>query len=78
MTAAPPKPDLSVDRTVHQVCTPDGMPYEGYATTNLWVTEGDPYPKTDGNTVTPFTTGQDYYAALAADAKCNISVIPRN
>ena len=66
MTAAPPKPDLSVDRTVHQVCTPDGMPYEGYATTNLWVTEGDPYPKTDGNTVTPFTTGQDYYAALAA------------
>ena len=66
MTAVPPTPELSVDRTVHQVCTVDGMPYEGYATTNLWVTEGDPYPKTDGNTIEPFTTGQDYYKALAA------------
>ena len=59
------QPPLSPDRSVHQVYGEDGAPYQGFATSNIWVTEGDPYAKTDGNDVKPFTTGEDYYAALA-------------
>ncbi|QSI33726.1 hypothetical protein GNX71_30835 [Variovorax sp. RKNM96] len=65
MASAPPEPKVEIDRTVHQVCMPDGTPYEGYATSCVWVSESDPYPKTDGNSVVPLLTGEDYYKQLA-------------
>lgn len=59
------QPTLSPERSLHQVYGNDGTPYRGFATSNIWVTDGDPYVKTDNNEVQPFTTGEAYYSALA-------------
>ena len=65
MATAPQDPQVRIERTVHQICTPDGTPYQAWATARLWVAESDAYAKTDGNAITPFTTGQAYYTDLA-------------
>jgi phospholipase D1/2 len=65
MASVPPEPKVEIDRTVRQLCMSDGTPYKGYATSCVWVSESDPYPKTDGNSVTPLLTGENYYEQLA-------------
>ncbi|GAA5162771.1 phospholipase D-like domain-containing protein [Viridibacterium curvum] len=64
-TARPPQPTVEAQRTVAQMCTPTGEPYPGYATQFVWVSEADPYPKTDGNLVKPLFSGEEYFAQLA-------------
>jgi phospholipase D1/2 len=65
MATAPQDPQVRIERTVHQICTPDGTPYQAWATARLWVADADAYAKTDGNAITPYTTGRAYYADLA-------------
>jgi phospholipase D1/2 len=65
MAQSPIAPPVQVTRTVHQICTTDGTPYQGYATANIWVSYADPYPKTDGNAVTPILSGEEYFRKLA-------------
>jgi len=65
MAQQPSAPALSLQRTVNQICTPDGDPYQSYATSPVWVTQSDPYPMSDDNEVTPLFTGRDYFDALA-------------
>ena len=75
MATAPTDPEVRIERTVHQICTPDGTPYQAWATARLWVADSDAYAKTDGNAITPFTTGKAYYLELVqCIASATISV----
>jgi phospholipase D1/2 len=64
MAAKPPEPRIRIERTLHQICTADGTPYQAYATSCVWGKEADPYPKTDGNHVEPLLSGEAYYQQL--------------
>ena len=66
MAQEPPLPNLTPDRTVHQICTADGTPYQSHATDPVWVTKSDPYAMTDGNDVQALVTGEEYFKELAA------------
>ena len=65
MAQPPNQPSVNVDRSLHQIFTPEGQPYQAHATDPVWVTRGDPYPYTDGNDIQPLLTGEAYFAALA-------------
>lgn len=64
MAIKPPEPEIHITRTLSQICTADGTPYEAYASSCVWVKEGDPYPKTDGSHVEPLFSGDAYYREL--------------
>jgi phospholipase D1/2 len=66
MAQQPKPPELTIQRTLNQICSPDGQPYQANATGLAWVTQSDPYPATEGNEVTPLLTGRAYFDALAA------------
>ncbi len=65
MAQQPEQPRVSVERSIHQICTPQGDPYQSYATDPIWVTKSDPYPYTDGNDIHPLLTGEAYFEELA-------------
>jgi phospholipase D1/2 len=60
------QPILNPKRTANLMCTPTGDAYLSYATDLVWVTKGDPYPMSEGNSVEPLLTGQEYFKKLAA------------
>ena len=65
MAQQPEHPSVSAERSIHQIFTPAGDPYQSHATDPVWVTKADPYPYTDGNDIQPLLTGEAYFAALA-------------
>ena len=66
MAQEPDLPNLTPERTVHQIFSADGTPYQSHATDPVWVTKSDPYEITDGNDVWPLVTGERYFKELAA------------
>jgi phospholipase D1/2 len=64
MAGKPPEPQIRIERTLRQICTADGTPYQAYASSCVWGKEADPYPKTDGNKVEPIFSGEAYYRQL--------------
>jgi phospholipase D1/2 len=69
MTAAAIPPDLNPLRSVNQICDQDGKPYQAFLTDPVWVTRGDPYMMTEGNSVAPLLTGEAYFGELASAIK---------
>ena len=66
MAGKPPEPQIRIERTLRQICTEDGTPYQAYASSCIWGKDADPYPKTDGNQVDPIFSGESYYQQLHA------------
>lgn len=57
-------------RTARQIVDPSGKPYETSVTGNTWVGTPTVFSKpTDGNQVTAFTTGEEYFAHLISAIK---------
>jgi len=78
MAGKPPEPQIRIERTLRQICTEDGTPYQAYASSCIWGKDADPYPKTDGNQVDPILSGQAYYQQLhaaIASAKSSICML---
>jgi phospholipase D1/2 len=66
MSKTAPQPDLNPQRSANLIATPAGQAYQSYATDFVWVTKGDPYPMSEGNSIEPLLTGQEYFKKLAA------------
>ena len=67
---------VQAPRQISQINTAEGEAYAAYGTHTLWLGDTNQFaPWREGNKVTPFTAGEDYFKAVAAAMKAAESEI---